>query len=167
LLPKLIMRWAAWLVILSCGCYGSAAAPTGDAAIGLRCTQVACGWAATFESQVLSLTIPGSRVEVCRNQECFGATFPSDRRWISFPDPSHDAPTIFASLTQDQRLMVGYYTSNMEKLQDGDVYDIRLTAADGSPGIDAHVIAIYSIWYPNGEGCAPACLRTDLSPSIP
>lgn len=140
----------------------------------MTCTEIGCGWEASFESQALSLTIPGSRIEVCRNQECFSATFPSDGcpsvpgesrcGWVSFP--LWRQPTISAWITQDQRLVVQYSMLPMEQLQDGDVYDIHLAAANGTPVVDARAIATYITVYPNGEGCPGTCLRADLSSSI-
>jgi hypothetical protein len=127
---------------------------------------------ATFESQALSLTIPGSHVEACRNQACSGATFPSDGCppvpgksvcAASFPFPG---PSIDALFTHDQRLLVSYLVLPTQ-VQDGDVYEIHLAAANGSPVIDVRAIATYATVYPNGEGCEPACPFADLSPSSP
>jgi hypothetical protein len=145
---------------------------------GLICTAIGCGPSLLLRSTTLALTaaqIQASSIAVCRNQECFSTTFAS---WqaptvagagtsTDFPDVAQRDTThtplitaIWWYETNGFRLDLEYIPWQTSDLHDGDVFDVTLTAGDGSKTLESHKTVTYTVSYPNGPDCGPECRST-------
>jgi hypothetical protein len=128
------------------------------------CTDIGCVSGASFDSRPLAQPVSGNTLEVCRNQQCYQGTFTIDLAHIAFPDPTQrqtlQTPLIDATFFPDHHLLVGYEPYSEDELHDGDVYDIRYRAADGTILLDSHLTVTYEVVRPNGDRCPPACTQT-------
>jgi hypothetical protein len=131
----------------------------------------------SLQSSTLAVTEPqiqGSTLTVCRNQACFNASFAGWHAAPSgagsgippFPDPLQrdtlHTPLIEAVMSTETaggfRLAVSYLAWSAAELQDGDIYDVTLTAGDGTKIVDSHQTMTYVISYPSGsKECGPEC----------
>ena len=164
------MKRLGWLIVLftlGCGDGGVDGGATGPGGI---CTAQGCGTPVTLHSKIPAVTVQelqSSTLRVCRNQVCFESSLAA---WQSaegagtpipsFPDPSQrdtlHTPIIGAYVftgAGEFRLQINYTPWLTAELQDGDTYDVTLTASDGTKLVDSHQTVRYVISHPNGKDC--------------
>jgi hypothetical protein len=148
------------VVALAAGCGGG----TADHGT-VTCTQIGCisGLFVTARDVPLGLQqIQASTLAVCRNGTCLASSLAA---WdgtmpFVFRDPAQTASVEVKIFDEagGARFEIAYSPGVEGPLPDGDLYDVTLTAADGTRPIDLeHHAVTYSRNQPNGPSCAPVC----------
>jgi hypothetical protein len=135
---------------------------------GQTCTQIGCFSGFFVSAPHIALDLPqiqASSLTVCRNGACLTGSFSTwdGTQPLDFPaaprDPAH--PEFVRVSVFDEaggaRFEISYSIGSNDPLQDGDVYDVTLTAGDGSTPISTHQTVTYARNQPNGPSCAPTC----------
>ncbi len=149
------------LPILS-GCGG------GTADGGKTCTAIGCfsGFFVSAPHIALDLAqIQASSLAVCRNGACLTGSFATwdGTQMLELPaaprDPAHPEFVRVSVFSEEggARFEISYSIGSSDPLPDGDVYDVTLTAGDGSTPISTHQTVTYARNQPNGPSCPPIC----------
>ena len=144
------------------------------------CTQMGCpaatgvvgpsawevGFTVPLESTAVS-DLAGSTVSGCRNHDCSSGTLgdpPALNTRGSFSMASGNAymaADVYRPVNGPPLLEVGWGQQTVNDLpdpQDGDAYSVELRTAAGAVVAAASGTATYTVTYPNGPCCDPACL---------
>ena len=143
--------------------------PSDDGAFGHACTLVGCESGARLElaavpaSELARLT--GARIEVCFAGTCKQGvidTLPTanDVKSLNLGSPGESRIEVMLARTDPSGVLeieLVIASEDHERFHEGDVYTIRLTAADGSHLVDRAWSVSYRTWQPNGSDCEPTC----------
>jgi hypothetical protein len=153
-------RLLALVVALAAGCGGA-----GSGGQVRTCTQIGCVSAFIVQASAIPLDLAGiqaSTLKVCRNGACLESSLASwdGRLPFIYRDPTQQAQLQVKVYDEPAgaRFEITYAPGVDGALPDGDVYDVTLTAADGSTPIQLqHKSVTYQASQPNGPDCPPIC----------
>jgi hypothetical protein len=109
-------------------------------------------------------------VEACFNDECDSAPAPGastgfdlelfgGRVWLA---------AAFSTAGDERLLLLSWSSNETVPTNDGDRYAVRVTTPDGlTVGESVEIAESYSLGYPNGEECGPACPHVDSVRAAP
>jgi hypothetical protein len=158
-----------------------AASDCGDLA-ARPCTLIGCGATASLKLSVAGTLedLRRSSVGVCQNQLCFSGSFaasedvPSATQGVGLRLPSeaeieampsgHADVVVWDRGTGQLDIEVTWTAREGDDLRPGDAYLATVTSPDPQFSVsDTEVASRYSVSYPNGKECGPACQTAVLA----
>jgi hypothetical protein len=160
------------LFLLSSGCGGGGGgvAQPGMPSSEATCTLIGCVSGASYDGDfTLNGTDPNSlELTTCFNTSCTTTPlrFSGKDAWCNGDRSFRCWFSLQAADSVKVRLTVSPPAGiNSSSLQDGDHYEARVGAPAQAPLLKLDAIATYTLYYPNGPLCGPACKGTTLQPA--